>query len=107
MNNKKTREIYSKELKKYNKKEDIKNWLEDMNIRYYVINDDLTVDVNGNVNISYKYLINIPIPIQFGIVTGYFYCDYNELITLEGCPIEVKKRFTCSKNRLTIFNIFT
>lgn len=42
-------------------KEEIKDWLYKMGIKFhYKINDDLTVDVDTDVNISCKYLTNIP-----------------------------------------------
>ena len=31
----------------------IKKWLDEHKIRNYTINDDLTIDVNGNVNLCY------------------------------------------------------
>jgi hypothetical protein len=54
---------------------------------HYKINDDLTVDVDTDVNISCKYLTNIPI--QFGIVIGSFECQSNNLTSLKGCPTKV------------------
>ena len=90
--------LYSKESKVFIEKEDIENWLRKMKIENYIINKDLTVNVNGDVDLSYKYLKKIPI--QFNIINGNFYCNNNELTSLKGCPHEVKKRFTCNNNKL-------
>ncbi len=84
---------------KKNKKDKVKNWLDSMNIKHYTINSNLTVDVNGDIKLSDKNLINIPI--KFGKVTGNFYCDGNELTSLKNVPIEVGKNFDCSYNKLT------
>ena len=80
-----------------NKKE-IKEWLNSYNIINYRINSDLTVDVDGPVNLYRRNLTSIPI--QFGKVTGYFDCDYNNLQSLEGCPEKVGGSFYCSYNKL-------
>lgn len=81
-------------------KEDIKIWLNKMDINdYYVINDNLTVDVNDDVDISCKYLTHIPI--QFGMIRGSFECQNNNLKSLKGCPIKVGKYFNCAENQLT------
>ena len=74
-------------------------WLEEMNIKNYKINPDGTVDVNGDVDISQKQLTEIPI--QFGKISGNFYCYNNNLTTLKGAPIYVGGDFTCSYNKLT------
>ena len=64
----------------------------------YTINDDHTIDVDGDVNIHKKSLTKIPL--KFNIVSGYFYCSKNKLTTLEGCPKEVGG-FSCAENQLT------
>lgn len=78
---------------------DIKHWLDEMKIENYVINDDLTVDVKGKVEIGNRSIIEIPI--QFGIVQGYFSCYQNNLTSLRGSPIKVIEFFNCSENNLT------
>jgi hypothetical protein len=80
-------------------KNEIIEILEELKIQNYIINDDLTVDVNGNVNIAYMRLTKIPI--KFGTINGFFYCDNNQLITLTGAPIEVHGDFNCYNNKLT------
>ena len=60
-----------------------KAWLNEMEVENFTINDDLTVDVNGNVNLFGKGLTSLPV--QFGKVKGYFSCSNNQLTSL-GCP---------------------
>ena len=55
----------------YKTREEIENWLNEMKIYNYVINEDLTVDVHSGVNIGYKSLKEIPI--QFSLVDGDFF----------------------------------
>ena len=67
-------------------------------IKNYTIVDG-KVNVDGNVNLYNKRLTKLPL--NFGIVTGDFYCDYNKLTTLEGCPDSVGGNFNCYENKLT------
>lgn len=80
-------------------KAEIEAWLEEMEIENYTINDDGTVDVNGDVQLEKKDLKEIPV--QFGVVKGDFECYQNQLISLSGCPKEVKGDFWCFDNQLT------
>lgn len=80
-------------------KEEIKNWLDNELIANYVIKEDLTVNVEGDVNLSWRQLKHIPV--QFGNVYGSFYCDHNELTSLEGSPKFVEVDFNCRNNLLT------
>ena len=82
----------------YKTKEEIISWLNLMSIKGYHINEDLTVDVEGDVNIKKKDLSFIPI--QFGVVMGDFDCSANKLKSLKGCPKEVEGDFSCSFNKL-------
>jgi hypothetical protein len=70
-----------------------KEWLDEMEIENYIINDDLTVDVNDDVNLVNKNLSYIPI--KFGVINGGFYCSKNNLISLVGSPNIVKGNFYC------------
>ncbi len=84
----------------------IKKFCEKYNITNYTINDDLSIDVDGNVDIRYtptKKSINRldEIPIKFNKVSGYFNCSYNRLTSLENCPKYVGKKFKCDENFLT------
>lgn len=83
----------------------IKNFCEKYNITNYTINDDLSIDVDGNVDIEYNIFGDIivldEIPIKFNKVTGWFQCDNNNLTTLKNCPTYVGKNFSCDENNLT------
>lgn len=78
---------------------DIQTWLNDMEIENYTIHSDLTVDVEGDVKLSYKNLAFIPI--QFGRVQGSFNVEGNQLTTLKGAPLEINGNFNCAGNELT------
>ena len=79
----------------------IKKWLDEMNIKNYVINDDLTIDVNGDVNLNNKDLIKLSDYIKFNRVEGYFTCSFNQLNSLQGCPNYIGLSFACDYNQLT------
>ena len=65
------------------KKNDILSWLEK-----YIINSDLTVDVNGDVRLERNQLVNILF--KFNKIEGDFYIFANNLISLKNCPNIVK-----------------
>lgn len=67
-------------------------------IRNYTVNDDGTVDVDGDVYLGVKKLKEIPF--KFGIVTGDFDLYFNQLTSLEGAPRIVGGNFGCDSNRL-------
>jgi hypothetical protein len=69
------------------------------NIKGYTINVDGTVDVDGDVNLSYMGLTKLPL--KFGKVIGNFECSKNHLKSLMGGPSEVFGYFNCSRNYLT------
>jgi hypothetical protein len=77
-------------IKKICKRYDIEN---------YTINPDGTIDVYGDVNLSFYDLTELPL--TFNKITGCFDCDYNQLTTLKGSPKCVGDSFYCSHNRLT------
>ncbi len=79
-------------------KAEIQAWLDKMGVKNYTINNDLTVDVDEDVDIRKKKLTEIPV--QFGIVKGDFDCYGNQLTTLKGAPKECKF-FECHYNNLT------
>lgn len=91
----KTKEKFSM----FNNKDNIKSWLDSMIIQKYTINDDLTVDVENSVNLSFKNLIYIPI--QFHYINGSFDCSNNKLISLKGTPNIIEHDFFCNINELT------
>jgi len=76
----------------------IKSICNKYNINNYTINEDGSIDVDGDVNLTRKSLINIPLKFRN---VSYFYCDNNQLTSLEGCPQSVVGDFTCHNNQLT------
>jgi hypothetical protein len=72
---------------------------EKYNIKNYTINDDGTIDVNGNVNLYNKELTELPL--TFNKVLGSFNCGMNKLTSLKGCPRWVEDDFSCHSNDLT------
>tara|TARA_B100001059_G_C17671707_1_gene494883 strand:+ start:67 stop:465 length:399 start_codon:yes stop_codon:yes gene_type:complete len=59
--------------------------------------------VDGVYNVYGDVLLIIDcekLPVKFGIVTGHFDCSFNNLNSLEGCPISVGGDFYCYKNNL-------
>jgi len=87
-----------KHLKLFESFEDIDSICKKYGIANYTINPDNTVDVNGDVDLSSQGLTKLPL--KFGKVTGDFYCNNNQLITLEGSPTEVVGYFNCNNNKL-------
>jgi hypothetical protein len=80
-------------------KEEIVKWLDEYEIKNYIINSDLSVDVNGDVDLYDKKLTSILV--KFNIVYGNFKCPYNQLTSLQGAPKEVGGNFNCAVNQLT------
>lgn len=73
-------------------------WLKFKGVKNYVINENLTVDVNGDVDL--RGIGCKKLPIQFGKINGSFYCIGLGLITLKGCPEKVTGNFECHANNL-------
>jgi len=65
----------------------------------YTINDDGSIDVDGMVRLTNKYLTKIPF--KFRNVSGSFWCNSNQLSSLKGAPNSVGGNFNCSDNQLT------
>jgi hypothetical protein len=68
-------------------------------IENYTVNDDGSIDVDGNVDLSWYKLTELPL--RFNKVTGYFSCSSNNLTSLKGSPKWVGGYFSCSCNQLT------
>ena len=68
-------------------------------ISNYVINDDGSIDVDGDVDLNDCELTELPL--TFNKVTGIFDCDGNNLTSLEGSPQSVGGHFYCGYNKLT------
>jgi hypothetical protein len=57
------------------------------------------LDVRGSVCLRDRQLTELPF--KFGEILGDFYCSFNKLTSLKGCPIKVNGDFRCSFNQLT------
>jgi hypothetical protein len=68
-------------------------------IENYTVNDDGLIDVDGDVDLSWYRLTEIPL--VFNRVTGYFNCSRNNLTSLKGSPRWVGGWFDCYNNQLT------
>ncbi len=63
-------------------------------IEDYTINNDGSIDVEGNVDLKRRTFLKFPL--KFNKVTGNFTCYENDnLISLQGAPIEVGGSFYC------------
>jgi hypothetical protein len=76
-----------KYLKLFENFDDIDSICRKYGINNYIINEDGSIDVNDDVYLDYKELIKLPL--KFRNVTGHFYCQNNQLTSLEGSPKSV------------------
>jgi hypothetical protein len=58
----------------------ITQWLDEMGVGNYTINDNLTLDVKGNVYLNNRDLTKFPEFIRFNKVGGGFWCYNNNLV---------------------------
>ena len=72
---------------------------EKYDITNYTVNDDGTIDVDDNVWLNNRDLVEFPL--TFNRVSGYFNCGDNNLTSLKGCPKWVGGDFSCYDNHLT------
>ena len=63
----------------------------------YELKDGL-YNVTGDVELNKKVE---KLPVNFGSVTGDFWCNHNNLTSFEGCPTKVGDNFCCHSNKLT------
>ena len=68
-------------------------------ITNYTVNDDGSIDVVGDVDLSFNDLTELPL--VFNKVSGYFDCCHNRLTSLKGCPRWIGDWFDFGHNRLT------
>lgn len=71
---------------------------EKYNINKYIINNDLSINVDGDVNLVSQKLTYLPL--NFNIVNGNFDCYNNKLKSLIGSPNNVLYCYDCSGNSL-------
>jgi len=77
----------------------IKEICEKYGIQNYTINNDGSIDIDGNVDLYYRNLTELPL--RFNYVSGYFSCNNNKLTSLLGSPKSVGGNFYCDNNELT------
>jgi hypothetical protein len=68
----------------------ISQWLDMMDIQDYVIKDDLSIDVQNDVNLIGEELEELPEFISFNKIWGGFYAGGNPWQSLRGFPKEVR-----------------
>lgn len=73
------------------------------NVRNFTINDDLTIDVHGDVRDIRRLVANEHLLYQFGRVEGDFDVHGLGLVTLERSPHYVGGNFNCSDNNIRAF----
>jgi len=56
-------------------KYEIEDWLKQSKIEKYIILDNLTVNVIGNVDLANQNITEIPV--KFNIINGFFNCSFN------------------------------
>jgi hypothetical protein len=85
----------------------ITKWLDEHYIKNYIVNDDMTIDVNSDVFCANWFtffdiytLIEFPKYIKFGKIKGKFSCQGLNFVSLRGCPEEVTETFSCAENDL-------
>jgi hypothetical protein len=76
----------------------IHNFMDHYGISRYKVNEDFSVDVFGDVNLSLKNLVKIPV--KFRKVSGYFDCSANKLTNLVNAPDEILNYFDCTVNNI-------
>ena len=88
-----------KMFEQFKNEEEIKKICKRYDIKNYTINTDGSIDVDDDVDLSYRKLTKIPL--NFNKVSGNFWIRNTNLTSLEGCPKEVGGGFYCSDNNLT------
>ena len=78
-------------------KEDIDSICKKFGIKNYTINEDSTIDVDGDVDLDRNRLTKLPL--KFRNVSGDFSC-FNQLTSLSGAPLSVGRDFSCNLNKL-------
>ena len=81
----------------YTNKQEIENWLDEYKVKNYTINEDLSVDVVGDVWLYSREFKEIPV--KFNIIKGGFTCGNNQLTSTEFFPKEVSGFFICYNNK--------
>ncbi len=77
----------------------IKHTCDMFGITNYKINEDGSIDVDGDVRLGSKSFVKLPL--VFNNVTGNFWCHDSGLTTLVGAPKTLGGSFYCQNNKLT------
>jgi len=78
----------------------LQEWLEEFLKRKDITRlSDGSYNVEGLVNLANLKLTKLPL--KFNHVSGSFWCEKNQLTTLEGAPKSVGRDFWCYDNQLT------
>jgi hypothetical protein len=80
----KVKELFEEEEEKVDAKFEIESWLFDNKVQAWVVNDDLSINVDGSVIIEQKLLKSLPY--KFNRVNGAFSVYRNDLKSMENCP---------------------
>ncbi len=88
-------------FEQFNNEQEIKDICTKYGIEKYTINPDGSIDVNGDVNLTYTYKRLTELPLKFNRVSGSFFCTFNKLTSLDGSPEHVGGNFWCYENQLT------
>ena len=76
-------------------KEEINKICKEYGIHSCTINKDMSIDVDGDVDLSYQKFKQLPL--TFNKVSGDFYChSCQNLTSLQGAPKEVSGDFSCN-----------
>jgi hypothetical protein len=78
----------------------ITKWLDEMNIEYYAINNDFTIDVVNNISMEFYNIKELPEYINFNFVNGWFDCSETGLTSLKGFPKHVTQGVYLSSNNI-------
>ena len=78
-------------------KDEIEAWLSDYGVIKHTINDDLTVDVRTNVDLSGRHIIFLPV--QFRKIEANFEIANNDLRSFKGMPNEILGSCYFGRNR--------
>lgn len=90
---------YIKLYEDHNEKRRIISLCGRWNIPNFTINDDYTIDVQGDVFFGSK-IEGGELPLNFNKVDGNFFCASTGITTLKGSPNIVSGHYDCSQNKL-------
>lgn len=92
---------YVKHFEDYKEEDIIHNLMRVNLITKYVINSDLSVDIDQDVYFTGSKFKNNRLPIKINKINGWFDLSNCGLTTLDGCPEYVSGYFNCVGNKLT------